>query len=115
MLIDEDLLGEVLAALDHSTVIVVHGLFMGQSPVLAAQAADADTPLPERAEAAHTLKGLALQFGLSHLCETLAALERACRDDDALLSGRLSSELGDLLKRSSEALDRHLQSRGIPV
>lgn len=113
MLIDEDLLEEVLSALDKPTAVLVHGLFKDQSGGLAAQIADPGIAPSERAEAAHALKGLALQFGLVLLCALLEDLDRAGRTGDAARMDGLAQGLADLLDRSAQALGQSLARRGI--
>lgn len=111
MLIDEALLSEVLSALDETTLRAVRELFRTQSTLLAAAACDTAGSLSDRAEAAHTLKGLALQFGMASLCETLSILEIACRNSDGSTLEAASGALGDILARSSQELDRFLEIR----
>lgn len=113
MLIDEELLSEVLSALDETTLRTVHGLFRSQSSVLATTATDLALPVADRAEAAHALKGFALQFGLTRLGETLGALECACLDNDAASIQRHSDRVDAVLCQSRQALDHFLLARGI--
>ena len=111
MLIDETLLDEVLAALDAPTLKIVHDLFEVQSQVLASTASDRSLNLLARGEAAHALKGLALQFGLEELCEVLSGLETACQNNDALAVNGYSEKLDAVLTASCQALNRFLLAR----
>lgn len=115
MLLDEELLDEVLSALDETTLRTVHGLFHSQSSVLATLATDPAAPVSDRAEAAHALKGLALQFGLTRLSATLGTLECACLDNNSDSIQRNSDRVDDVLRQSRQALDTFLLGRGIEI